>query len=292
MIDHKEYTIRTTDRIKLYSQTWSNGNIPRALVCLIHGLGDHSSRFDEWARLFVKQGFAVTAFDLRGNGKSEGKRGHASYEHLLNDIGLFVKESKKLFPKIPVILYGHSLGGALAINYTIKKQPKIAGLLTTSPWLKLYYQPAAYLLYAGKVLNHIAPSYTFKSGLTREDFNGTQVSDNVVTEDFLLHNRISVKLFFEANKYGNYALRNIYKINVPFLIIYGKDDKISSYKSCAEYVSNTGEKTKLKVFENCNHNMHIGENSLKVYKHILKWIEENCNIANTNKVKVNEFIPH
>jgi len=292
MIDHREYSFKTLDRLMLYAQSWSIGNTPKAVIGLIHGIVDHSSRFDYWARMFVKKGFAVMAYDLRGNGKSEGKRGHAtSYETLLKDIELFYKETKHLFPHSPIFLYGHSLGGNLAINFAIRKKPKIQGLIVTSPWLKLYYEPENIAMKFGKILQYILPWFSFSMGISKKELNGDRPIINNFSEDQLLHDKISVKLYLESYKQGLWALKNIYKVNVPFLMMFGKEDKITSYRACEEYVNNTSEKTKLKIWEGCGHNLHNGPGHIKIHESIVRWLEENCNIART-KVKANEFVPN
>ena len=292
MINHEEFYLKSIDGLGLFAQTWSNNSSPKALVCLVHGLGDHSSRFEYWAKLFVKNGFAVTAFDLRGNGKSQGKRGYTpSYEILLKDISIFLKKSRGLFPSIPIFLYGHSLGGNLIINYVIRKNPDIQGLIITSPWLKLNYEPSNLRKRFGKIINRLMPWYTISSGLSREDFNGNNPVINNFDEDKFLHNRISVRLYLDAYKNGIWALKNIYKVNVPLLIMYGKEDKITSYKTCEDYVNNTSDKTKLIVWNEARHNLHNSPVHLKIHQSIIKWLKENCIIANTN-VTANEFIPH
>lgn len=292
MIIHKESILRAKDGTKLYTQSWCNEGKPKAVVCIIHGNGGHSGRFEHWAKMFVNHNIAVSTFDLRGNGKSEGKRGHApSYNTLINDVDIFYRATITKFRNIPLVIYGHSLGGNLAINYVLRKKPNIQGLVTSSPWLRITYKPQNFKFQLGKALRYIYPKFSFSSGLSEFDLSGSNNSFRKLNEDSLLHKKISVKLFLESKEIGIWALKNIYKINIPFIMMFGKDDKLTSYKACQEYIENAGPNTRMKIWESQGHNLHNNLGNLKIHQSIVQWMKENCIIADT-KVKANEFIPH
>ena len=73
---HQEFSLLTKDGLNLFAQAWDTDKTPQAAVCLVHGLGEHSSRYQHVAEAFNRAGFAMLAFDHRGHGKSPGKRGH------------------------------------------------------------------------------------------------------------------------------------------------------------------------------------------------------------------------
>ncbi|MDP4226692.1 MAG: alpha/beta hydrolase, partial [Bacteroidota bacterium] len=92
---HQEYTWRAFDNTKLFAQSWQTKEKPKVVINLIHGLGEHSGRYSQWSEWFQNQNCAVLAFDLRGHGRSEGKRGYTpSYQHLMKDIDLLLKKSQ------------------------------------------------------------------------------------------------------------------------------------------------------------------------------------------------------
>ncbi len=292
MVSHKEYFLNTVDGTKLYTQSWNGANDAKAVVCFVHELGGHSGRFERFAKMFIKNDIAVSAYDIRGNGKSEGKRGFSpSYNTLLKDLEIFYRATKTTFKNIPVIFMGHGLGGNLVINFVIRKKPKIAGIISTSPWLKLDNNPIGLNFQLGKILHYIIPWYSFRSGHSEIEMSDKKHSLIDLNSDVLLHNRTSYKLYNEAHKNGLWALKNIYKINIPFLLLYGKEDRFTSSKACEEYVNNTSEKTRLIIFEGFGHNLYNALGSTKIHKTIVDWLKDNCNIAG-EKVKADEFIPH
>ena len=100
----------------------------KAIVCLVHGLGEHSGRYAHVAAALNDAGYALLGFDLRGHGKSGGPRGHTpSYETLMDDIGRLLAEAGQRYPGQPQFLYGHSLGGNLAAELCSASQTATGG---------------------------------------------------------------------------------------------------------------------------------------------------------------------
>ena len=117
-------------------------NSPEALICFVHGLGEHSGRYVNWAENFNQENIAFCSFDLRGHGKSSGKRGDVSkYDDLMDDVAVFLENGKARFPDCPQFLYGHSLGGNLAANYVLRFRPDLAGVIVTGPAFRLAFNP-------------------------------------------------------------------------------------------------------------------------------------------------------
>lgn len=107
-----EWGWESNDGLKMYAQSWEPEESPKAVVCLVHGLGEHSGRYAHVGKASTEAGFALAAFDLRGHGKSGGPRGHTpSFDAFMNDIEGFQKQLDKRFSNLPRFLYGHSLGG-------------------------------------------------------------------------------------------------------------------------------------------------------------------------------------
>ena len=124
------FTARDGENLALYEwpmQAWKQDHAlpPRAVVLIVHGLGEHASRYDHVARQLLDWGFAVRAYDQRGHGESGGARGGLSSEALLlEDLAEVVDDTRLRslsLPRapdradtaqpLPLILLGHSLGG-------------------------------------------------------------------------------------------------------------------------------------------------------------------------------------
>ncbi|MBI5915931.1 MAG: alpha/beta fold hydrolase [Bacteroidetes bacterium] len=134
---------------------------PKAVICIVHGLGEHIGRYGHVAEFFSAHGIATFGFDHQGHGRSEGKRGHApNLGSLLDGIGHLLAVAGEHYPGNPVFLYGHSLGGHLALNFVLRRKPGIRGLIATGPWIRLPKQPSAMLVGFAAVMSRIFPKLT------------------------------------------------------------------------------------------------------------------------------------
>jgi acylglycerol lipase len=170
---HRNYNWTTKDTKRtLFAQCWKPDVISDKTILLVHGLGEHSGRYERWAHLFVEKGYNFLGFDLPGHGKSSGKRGHTkSLELLLCDIDLAFNKAKGLFPNSKFILYGHSMGGNLALNHIILRNHPVSAVIITSPWLKLKKEPDKALISIVNILRRIFPALTIPNGLNSEDIS-------------------------------------------------------------------------------------------------------------------------
>jgi alpha-beta hydrolase superfamily lysophospholipase len=133
-----ESTLAGARATTLYQQWWRPATQPRGVVAIVHGFKDHGDRYDELARRLVKEGVAVYALDLRGHGRSAGRRAwFDAFDDNLTDVDVFLADVRRHEPGLPVFLFGHSIGGAVVTLYTITHQPPLAGLIVHAGALKV-----------------------------------------------------------------------------------------------------------------------------------------------------------
>src|SRR3954468_2442078 len=126
---HFEWTWYTADKTRLYAQGWQPDQVV-GVVCLVHGLGEHSSRYAHVAAALGEAGYVTLAFDQRGHGKSQGARGDAtSYDEQMDDIKRLLAEAAERYPALPRFLYGHSMGGNLVLNYALRRRTQLQGVI-------------------------------------------------------------------------------------------------------------------------------------------------------------------
>lgn len=272
---YQEYQWITKDGKKLFARSWIPEKESKAVILLVHGLGEHTGRYSTWAKLFNESGYSFLCFDQRGHGNSEGKRGHISSINLfLEDIDLLIKKSDELFPGQKKILYGHSMGGNLVLNYIIRYNTPISALIVSSPWLKLYKEPSGALLFFAKAMKHILPSLTLANGLSSDQMTHDPEINKNYSPDPLNHDRISLKMFDELYNSGLYALENAFKINYPLLLMHGSADTITSAKASENYLLNTSRKNHFKLWEDQYHELHNELIKEEVFNYIIDWLKD------------------
>ncbi|MCG3212206.1 MAG: Monoacylglycerol lipase [Anaerolineae bacterium] len=264
---------RSPDGLQIFAQSWQPETAPRAVVCLVHGLGEHSSRYGHVARAFNRAGFCLTTFDLPGHGQSGGKRGHAlTYAILLDNITTLLNRAAEDYPGLPCFLYGHSFGGNLALNYVLRRRPTLAGAIVTSPWLQLATEPPALQTRLLALADRVWPGLTFA---TRLDITAVSRDPNSVRAyqtDPLNHDRISVRLATEANRAGAWALAHAAEFTRPLLLMHGSHDRITSHLASQEFARRAPNCT-FKLWDGLFHEPHNEPEQGEVIDFILNWIE-------------------
>ena len=274
-----EQYIQSTDGTTLFFRMWKPANHPKAAICLVHGLGEHSARYEHWAKLFNNIDIAFCAIDYRGHGRAGGKRGHAwSYSKLYEDVDCLFSETQSHLPNVPIILYGHSLGGNIAFNYFLDRKPKLSGMIITSPWMKLTFPPSKIPLTMGNIFRLVYPGYTVKNGLNSNDLSRDPETAKNYNSDPLVHNLISLKLYYNIVFYGKRIISKGYCLNVPFLLMHGTSDRITFCKSSELFVRNTGKFTTYKFWDNAYHELHNDIIKLEVFDFISNWLRTNFDI--------------
>jgi acylglycerol lipase len=146
-----------TGGTRLFTQSWqpSAEAPPRAVVILVHGLGEHSDRYSHVAERLVAEGYAVWAEDHRGHGRSDGPRERFAVADVVTDLDRLVDRAVAAHPGSPVFVLGHSLGGLLTIRYALAHGERLAGLVLSGPLAALDGPPAA--VRVGRILARLAP---------------------------------------------------------------------------------------------------------------------------------------
>jgi len=274
-IRHKEYYWHAFDGTELYAQLWEPEGIKKAVICMVHGLGGHSGRHIEWAHKFAEKGYVVLAVDLRGHGRSKGKRGYArAYGHLIHDVGTLIKKAHKLYLGLPRILYGYSMGGNLALYYKMKRHSNVSGMIIVSPWLKLLKELPGPRLFLGKIIAAVYPKFTINSTVKKEELLSDAEEMERLSDDPYTHKKVSAGLFFGVTQAACYILKNKHKINIPLLIIHGDKDKIASWRASRKLAKNTNSRTTLKIWEGGYHELHHDKESDKIFDYIINWMDK------------------
>lgn len=159
---YENFILQQFENGKLEGYSW-NVDDPEKVICIVHGIGEYGGRFDRVAEAFREKNMAVLAFDLRGHGKSLGKRGHcAPRKDVLSDVSTLIEYAQAIYPEKKLILYGHSMGGNIVLDYRSRGRlnGEVAAYIVTAPWVRLVRPVPALLYKAVKFLSRVAPSVT------------------------------------------------------------------------------------------------------------------------------------
>jgi alpha-beta hydrolase superfamily lysophospholipase len=246
---------------------------PKAVVLLVHGFGEHSGRYSDWAAKFNEKGVSVRAFDLPGHGLSDGRRGvMPPFEVLYDTIDIILEDIAKEFPGIPRLIYGHSLGGGIVLDYLIRRKPSLAGAIATSPWIKLAFEPSKAKQLLASVASRIMPGMTQSSGLKTEDLSRDPMVVEAYRNDPLVHGIISGGIFGSISGAAKEILIRASEIKLPLLLVHGRNDMITSAAATMEVAAAAPAAT-LKLWDGGYHELHNDLIREEHFEFIIEWID-------------------
>jgi alpha-beta hydrolase superfamily lysophospholipase len=269
-----DFNLKLKSGLLLKGMIHSPGEDAKAVVIMVHGLGEHIQRYSYWAELFKKEGIGFAGLDLPGHGRSGGRRGYIkSYSQTDEMMDILIKTCSKTFPGIPLFLYGHSLGGGIVLDYLIRKNPKIKGAIVTSPWLRLSFEPPKIKVTMANIMRYILPGLIQPSGLNVNHLSHDQSVIDRYKSDPLVHDKISVSLFQGAMHAAEQSLVNASGLKVKTLLVHGSEDLICSPKGSSEFASKNVN-VELKIWEGGFHELHNEPFKDDVFKYIMSWISK------------------
>ena len=271
LIPQREFTLNTNDGLALYARSWGDPQASRAVVVLVHGLGEHCSRYEHVAQALVSESLYVLGFDQRGHGRSPGKRGLIpSYDQPLDDITVALERAQTDAPALPVFLYGHSLGGLEVLHYGLARKPKLQGVIATSPALMISTSALNRLMAA--LMKHLAPNMIVVNGLDASALSRDPLVGQAYLQDPLVHDKVSVRLGSYMMDIGSYVITHANEWTLPLYLAHGTADRICQFEGPAQFAARAGETVTFRPWEGLYHETHNELNKDEVIQAMLDWI--------------------
>lgn len=269
-------SILTTDGLALHTQHWTPDQTPTAIVLLVHGYAEHCGRYGHVAQSFVDQGAAVYAYDQRGYGRSEGRRAYVDhFDQYLADLSLVCQNVQDRTPEVPVFLFGHSMGGLVALLYVLNRSPTLRGLLLSAPAIEINPDLAPVLRKIAHLLGRFLPTLpTVRSphGAISRD---PEVVEEAHNDPLNYHGRTPARTGAEILRAGNEAQGRLHELETPFLVFHGTADPLASpgwSKRLYERAS-TDDKT-LKLYDGLYHETFNEPEQDQVLDDLYMWLGE------------------
>jgi alpha-beta hydrolase superfamily lysophospholipase len=239
----------------------------------VHGLGEHSGRYEHVGDWLATEGIDVDAYDQRGFGGSGGRRAYVdTWDDIFDDLEERLAAVRAAAAGRPVVLYGHSLGGLIALAYVLLERPGPDLLVLSAPGLADRL-PAWKRRLAG-VLNRVTPRLLVPNGIAEDQLAVDPRPDFVYLDDPLMENRSTVR--FGALGFANQAsvrrlLETLDRLPVPTLIVHGADDPIVPITASA-LLARFPEVQRI-VYPGLRHEVH-NETDSRALADIVAWLRE------------------
>lgn len=265
-LQHRSFTLDTEDRTQLFAQEWKSNQsdcpIPVGVIGIVHGLGEHSGRYQSVAEYFVNHGYHVVSYDHRGHGKTGGKM--PAFDVLQNDIHALCRYAENNH-QLPLVLYGQSLGGALVLKFISGSVPNnLSCAVASSPLLTPTHSPPQWKVTLGQTLLPWIPYFRMAHGLKANDLTHDRAIVEQFLQDPLIGKKVSIALGASMLQSGRELLDRPPNYTIPLLLMHGSSDNITSCESTRRFAAQLSPNCQLKVWDQLFHELHFETNATEV----------------------------
>ncbi len=279
-MQHSEFYFDGMNGVSLYSQRWLPEVHPRAVIAIVHGIGDHSGRYLNIVNHLVSSEYAVYGFDLRGHGNSPGQRGHIdSWVEYRIDLLNFIKVIKAQQSRRLIFLMGHSMGALIALDYILSENDRLAGMIISGAPIEPVGVAKPYKVALARILSRIYPRFPIGLGL---DDNAISRIPSVVEsyqDDPLVHGKISARWGTELLSALESVKMHVEDISIPLLMIHGEADRLNSAEGAKKFFDRIRAYDKEFIcYPAGYHELHNDLDNETMLSDLLDWIDRHMEI--------------
>ncbi|MCX6069792.1 MAG: lysophospholipase [Chloroflexi bacterium] len=270
-----EWRWTTSDGVEIYSKAWIPSGKAKAVVCVLHGVGEHIGRYQAAGEAMAQAGYVQAGFDQRGFGKSGGRRGHTpSLEAYFDDIDMFLREVGQRYPGLPRFLYGMSMGGVLVLAYTPVRQPALAGVIAAGPGLKTSLEEQKVKVLLARLLGQLVPTLTLNSGVDPQEISRDPQVIEAFLKDPLVHFLVTAAWGRSMLRAVGLVFENAPRFPLPLLIMHGTKDTIAYPRGSQAFAELAPkDKVTLKMWDGFKHDLHTDPEKAEVFKTMIQWMD-------------------
>ena len=271
---HISGNFRGRGNLNLFYQGHLPAGRPKAVLLIIHGLAEHGGRYMNVVNYFVPKGYAIYSFDQRGHGQSEGIRGYVEkFSYYIADFRTFFNLIRSKHPSDRFFIVGHSVGGTVAITYSLDHQNEFDGLILSGATIKPGSSLSSIKIALARLLSLIMP----KLGIDVIDASAISqdksVIDAYINDPLVYRGKIRARLGAELIKVMQSLPSQMPRICKPILILSGTNDRLSNSEGSQLLFERISSRDKtLKLYDGFYHEIFNELGHRQVFSDIENWL--------------------
>lgn len=272
---HSTHRLISFDETALFYHRTRPESAPRAILLLVHGMGEHGGRYRPLAEFLSNLGVETWALDLRGFGQSAGKQGHCrQFDEYKSDLEALFRHASQELRQTPIFILGNSFGGLVAAYSAATSsviRPK--GLIFTSPLFGVAIYVPLWQKALAALASVIAPAFTQNNRVDARVLTHDVNQHEERRRDRLIHYKITARLYAQIQSILRQRKRIASGILCPVLLLQAGDDKIVSMNDALAFYADLATPAKEKeVYQSFYHEILYEEQRDKVFSRIASWI--------------------
>jgi alpha-beta hydrolase superfamily lysophospholipase len=258
----------------MYHQAWLPEGDPKAVLLIVHGLGEHSGRYMNVVNHFVPLGYAAYALDHIGHGKSGGKREIVKeFEDFTGTLTIFCQMVSGWQPGVPVFLLGHSLGGLIVSYYLLDHQAYFKGAVISAPAIKISESITPFTITLGRVMAKLLPGMGLLGLDASTICRDPQVVSAYVDDPLVFHAKTPACLAAVVLDGMLRVNTEAEEIKLPFIVLQGSDDKLVDPRGAQTLYDGASSKDKtIKMYPGLYHEVFNEPERAQVLADVESWL--------------------
>jgi alpha-beta hydrolase superfamily lysophospholipase len=247
----------------------------RGVVVLCHGYAEHARRYDHVARRFGESGLAVYALDLRGHGRSGGKRVYLrDISEYTDDFHTLVGIAAAEYPDLKRIVLGHSMGGGVVFAYGVERPDDYAAMVLSGPAVDAQDGQMPVKLMLAKVLGKVLPGLPVEQLPTDAVSRDPEVVAAYNADPLVFHGKFPAGIARALIGVGETVPQRAPGLTAPLLVVHGEQDKLVPVKGSRRLMEYVGsEDAHLTVYPGLYHEVFNEPERAVVLDEVVSWIE-------------------
>lgn len=261
--------------VRLFHRSWEPSSA-RGAVLLVHGLGEHSGRYEALGRALAAAGVAVHAPDLRGHGRSRGRRGTVRrLDDVLRDVDRLRRRITAEGPSGGVVLMGHSLGGLVVLRLLQElPSPELRGAVAVAPFLEAAVDVPGWKLALGRLADRWLPALTMDNEMDAELLQRTPREQEAYRTDPLVHGRISARLWGEMLRGVERLREDAGRLDRPLLVQLAGSDRVVDSGAAARFAGDLPGPVQVRTYPDAYHDLYHDPVGPDAVADAVAWIRE------------------
>jgi acylglycerol lipase len=258
----------------LYRQAWTV-EAPVGAVVLVHGVHEHGGRYRHVAERLAAAGYAVHAVDHPGHGRSPGSRGNiGSMAAAVHGVAELTRFAGDEHPGVPLFVYGHSLGGLIALQYlTGTPEARVAGAVISAPALDTSAASPVQRAVA-PLLSRLLPDLGVLQLDTEAVSRDPEVVRDYRTDPLNRTGRMVARTGAELMATALGMPRRLPGLRMPLLVLHGTADRLVPPAASEVVRAHAGSPDlTVRVYEGLFHEPHNEPEKDAVLTDVLTWLD-------------------
>jgi alpha-beta hydrolase superfamily lysophospholipase len=269
-----EEVITAKDGLRLHVERFGASGTPRAAVVMIHGFSAHCGAFRHVAGAIAAGGFAVTAFDCRGHGRSEGRHGYVRrFTDYEDDLGLVLERARSLSPGLPLAVVAHSHGATVTLDYLFRGAGTIDALVAAAPYLALKMPVPLYKRAVAPILAAVWPTLAMSNLIDPELVARDPAMCEEMRKDPQVRHVATPRWFSEVQATQARLRASAALLKVPTFMPVAGADRLVDPAAAVAFARAAGSIVELRVYDDLFHEIYLEPERDLVIGDVVAWLQ-------------------